>query len=113
MPAADGKTLLCLYYADVMFRLMKIDPTKKPKPYPQNSYLNYIVLASSWDIEAGTTNDWHEVSEYLKKVSPNTFDQEAGRKLDLGIFRSHFGREELLGVVEHQIKNMQSFGATY
>jgi len=113
MPASDGKSLLCLYDADVVLRLMRIDPTKKSKPFPEKSYLNWIVLASSWDVEPGTTNDWQEVSEYLKTVSPDTFNQEAGTKLDLGISRSHYEKDELLPVVERQINNMQLYGSTY
>jgi hypothetical protein len=113
MPAADGKSLLCLYDADVVLRLMRIDPTRKSKPFPEKSYLNWIVLASSWDVETGTTNDWQEVFEHIKAVSPDTFNQEAGTKLDLGISRSHYEKDELLPVVERQIKNMQLYGSTY
>ena len=112
MPASDGKSLLCLYDADVVLRLMKIDPTKKFSPFPKESYLNWIVLASTWDVKTGTTNDWQEVSEHLKTVSPEIFNQEAGPKLDLGISRSHYEKDELLPVVERQINNMQN-GSSY
>lgn len=113
MPAPDGKSLLCLYDADVVLRLMRIDPAKTFKPFPEKSYLNWIVLASSWDVEQGTTNDWQEVSEYLRTVSPDIFHQEAGTKLDLGISRSHYEKDDLLPVVERQINNMQLYGSTY
>jgi hypothetical protein len=113
MPASDGKSLLCLYDADVVLHLMRIDPTEKFKPFLKNSYLNWIVLASSWDVKPGTTNDWQEVSEYLKTVSSDTFKQEAGTKLDLGISRFRYEKDELLLVVKQQIKNMQLYGSTY
>jgi hypothetical protein len=113
MPASDGKSLLCLYDADVVLRLMRIDPAKNFKPFPEKSFSNWIVLASSWDVEQGTTNDWQEVSEYLRTVSPDIFNQEAGTKLDLGISRSHYEKDDLLPVVERQINNMQLYGSTY
>jgi hypothetical protein len=112
MLAADGKSLLCLYDADVDLRLMRFDPTKKAIKFPPNSYLNYIIIASSWSVEQGTSNDWHEVSEYLKKVPPSAFNQQAGTKLDLGVFRIHYERDDLLSVVGSQITNMQH-GASY
>ena len=112
IPAANGKTLLCLYYADVLYRLMRIDQTQKSKPFPKDSYLNYIVLGSSWDIKPGTTNDWYEVAEYLKTVPLSTYNKEALTTLDLGIWRFYFSREDLLSAVELQITNMQR-GATY
>jgi hypothetical protein len=112
MPASDGKSLFCLYCADVLFRLVKIDPTQEPEPLPKDSYLHYIVLASSYHIEAGTSNDWREVCEYLKTVPTNTFNEEAATTYDLGIVRLHFERKDLLPAVEQQIENMR-WGFTY
>jgi len=112
MPAADGKSLLCLYYADVCFRLFRIDPTKKPGPFPQGNYLKYIVKESSWDIKPGTTNDWYEVLNHLKTAPPDIFDQEAGTTYDLGVCRLHFGRKDLSDAVETQIQNMR-WGFSY
>jgi len=97
IPATDGKTFLCLYYADVLYRLMKVYPGRSPTPFAKTSYLNFVVLSSSCHLESGTTNDWHEVSEYLKSVPPNTFNQHA-----LG-----FRRKVLTSGVDLQIWNMR------
>jgi hypothetical protein len=115
-PGAEGKTFLCLYETDTYLCLLKIDPTKRPKQFLPKSDLNWIVLASSWDVESGTTNDWQEIRDYLKTVPLNTFSQEAVTTLDLGFIRLGLGqyrKENLLQVVEQQIKNMRQYGATY
>jgi hypothetical protein len=76
IPAADGKTFLCLYYADVRFRLLRIDPSKMPVAFPQGSYLKYIVLSSSCHIEPATDDDWRQVSHYLESVPQSVFNQQ-------------------------------------
>jgi len=107
IPGTNGDYLLCLYYADVHYRLMKIDPHQQFAPFPKNSYLNYIILTTPWNIEEGTSNDWEEAHSYLKAVPQSTFDQQAGTTYDLGIVRFHFQREELLAEVEREIYNSQ------
>ncbi len=97
IPAADGKTFLCLYYADVLYRLMRVDPSKRPTPFPPQNYLNYIVLSSSCHIEPGTADDWHQASEYVKAVPADVFNQQS-----LG-----FRRQVLSSGVNQTIWNMQ------
>jgi len=104
-PAPGGKCLLILYDADVHYRLVRVDPTRPFNKFPENSYLSHIVHSSPWKIEEGTSNDWEEVCSYLKTVSQNTFNQQAATKLDLGIARFHYQREELVSEVERQIYN--------
>lgn len=107
MPGAEGDELLILYYADVHYRLMRIDPTKPSSKFQNGSYLNYIVLTSPWSIEEGTSNDWEEVHSYLKAVPQDVFDRQACATFDLGVVRQQFQRGELLSEVEREIYNSQ------
>jgi hypothetical protein len=105
MPGADGQHLLFLYYADVRYRLMRIDLNRQPTGFRSDSYLNYIVLSSSWNVEEGTSKDWEEAHSYLKEVPQSVFDRQAVTTCDLGVVRFHHQREELLSEVERQINN--------
>ena len=107
MPAADGQCLLFLYDADVHYRLMRIDPNRQSVPFPSDSYLNYVVLSSSWKIEEGTSNDWEEAYSYLKTVPQSVFDQEVVGTWDLVFVRLHYQKEELLSEVKREIRNSQ------
>jgi hypothetical protein len=107
MPGADGQHLLFLYYADVHYRLMRVDPNRPSVSFPSGSYLNYIVLSSPWDVEEGTSNDWEEAHSYLKTVSQSVFDQQAVTTCDFGVVRLHYQRGELLSEVEREIYNSQ------
>jgi hypothetical protein len=100
IPAADGKTFFCLYYADVLFRFFRIDPSKRPTPFPQGSYLNYIVLSCSCHIEPATVEDWNQMSAYLKSVPADVFNQET-----IGFIG--FRRNILSSGVDQTIWNMQ------
>ncbi|MGO8931766.1 MAG: hypothetical protein ACLQU3_33340 [Limisphaerales bacterium] len=112
MPAKDGKCLLALYYADVHYRLIRIDPAAQSRTFHEGSYLNYISLASPWNIEEGTSNDWEEVHMYLKTVPQDILKREVLPTQELGVFSSYFDRETLLSEVEREIYNSQR-GWTY
>jgi hypothetical protein len=115
MSSSDGKALLCLYDFDVDLRLLRIDPTHSPKPFLPQSRLDTIVCASPCYIEAGTTNDWQEILDYLKNLSPTDFSHQAIPIHDFGIIRFGVGesaRQNLLRGIEEQIKIMHQFGAT-
>jgi len=107
IPAADGQHLLFLYDADVHYRLMRIDPNKQLAGFPSASYLNYIVLSSTWNIEEGTSNDWEEAHSYLKTVPQSVFDRQAVTTCDLGVMHLRYQRGELLSEVEREIYNSQ------
>ena len=110
----DGKTLLCLYDFDVDLRLLRFDPTRNPKPFLPQSRLDTIVCASPWYVEAGTTNDWQEILDYLKNLTPGDFSHQAIPIHDFGILRFGVGesaRQNLLRGIEEQIKVMHQFGA--
>jgi len=77
IPGPDAKAFFCLYYADVVYRLVKVNPGEKTTPFATNSYLNYIVISSSCAVESGTTNDWHSVSRYIDAIPDDVFKQEA------------------------------------
>jgi hypothetical protein len=112
MPAKDGKCLLGLYYADVHYRLIRIDPTAPSRTFPEGSYLNKIILSSPWNIEEGTSNDWEEVHMYLKTVPQVILKKEVLPTEELGVFSPYFDRETLLSEVEREIYNSQR-GWTY
>ena len=97
IPSADGRTFLCLYCADIFYRLIKVDPRKPPSMFTGSSYLNFIVRSTSCHVESGTIDDWEDLSKYLKSVSNDVFDQES-----LG-----FTRAVLISGVDLQIVNMQ------
>lgn len=114
VPATDGKTLLCLYNFDVDLRLLKIDPTQNPKPFPPKSRLDTIVCSSPWHVESGTTNDWQEMSDYLKSLPSDAFKRRAVPAFGLGVMRFGLGqeaRENLLRRMEEQITVMHQLGA--
>lgn len=112
IPAPDDKVLLCLYDFDVDLRLLRIDPTKSPKPFPPKSNLDAIVCASPWCIETGTTNDWQEMLDYLKSLPSGAFKRQSVPAYDLGIIRLHGSPEYIQQWMEGQIKFMHQFGAT-
>lgn len=107
MPVADGQHLLFLYDADVHYRLMRVDLNRQSVGLPSASYLNYIVLSSSWNVEEGTSNDWEEAYSYLKTVPQSVFDRQAVTTCDLGVVRLRYQRGELLSEVEREIYNSQ------
>jgi hypothetical protein len=111
IPAADGETFFCLYYADVRYRLMKIEPSKSPTSFSKTSYLSFIVISSSCHIESATTNEWYEVLQYLKTAPHKAFEQDACTIYDLGVWRYHFDRQELSDAVQNQIDNI-NWGVT-
>jgi hypothetical protein len=111
MLAAD-KTLLCLYNFDVDLRLLRIDPAKSPKPFSSESRLDAIVCASPWYIEAGTTNDWQEMLDYLKKLPSGAFKSQSVPTFDLGIISLHGSPESIQQRIEGQIGLMHRFGAS-
>jgi hypothetical protein len=97
VPAADGNAFFCLYYADVCYRLIKIDPGKKSTPLTKTNYLGFIVLSSSCQVESATINDLDGLSKYLKSVPAETFNQQS-----LG-----FRRDTLTSGVDLQIWNLK------
>jgi hypothetical protein len=114
MLATNGEALLCLYNFDVDLRLLKIDPTQNPKPFQPNSRLDAIVCSSPWHVESGTTNDWQEMSDYLRGLSSDAFKRQTVPAYDLGVMRFGLGqeaRENLLRRVEEQITVMHQSGA--
>ena len=112
--AANGKALLCLYNFDVDLRLLRIDSTQNPEPFPSKSRLDTIVCSSPWHVESGTTNDWQEMSDYLKSLLSEAFKRQAVPAYDLGVMRFGLGqetRENLLRRMEEQIAVMHQLGA--
>jgi hypothetical protein len=107
IPAADGRRLYGLYYADVCFRLVKIDPDLQRKPFSKDSYLGYIIQESTCSVEAATLSDWREVSAYLKAVAPEAYKKEVLSTWVLGVWPSYYSRSTLMKEVALQITNME------
>ena len=105
MPASDGEGLLFLYYADVHFYLMRVNPEHETVAFPTGSYLPYIVLSSPWEIEEGTRKDWAQIRSYLENVPQEIFDRQSVTMSDLGFVQLHFEREKLLSEVNREINN--------
>ncbi len=103
MPAEDGKCLLGLYYADVHYRLIRIDPTAQSRQFPKDSYLNYIILSTPWNIQEGTSNDWEEVQRYLKTVPQHILKKEVLHTDELGALSPSFDKKSLLSEVNREI----------
>lgn len=106
-PAADGRRLYGLYYADVCFRLLKIDPDSRSVSFPKGSYLNAVVVESGCSVEAASINDWREVSLYLKTVPLVAYKNEVPYNWAFGVWPSYFSRSTLARAVDFQITNME------
>lgn len=107
MPGMGDNCLLFLYYADVHYRLMRVDLNKKSSPFTSGSYLNYIVLSSDWNVEEGTSNDWEAAYSNLTTVPKNVFNQQAVTTYLLGIVPTQYRRDDLRSEVKREINNTQ------
>jgi hypothetical protein len=109
--STNGKALICLYNFDIDFRLIKIVYGDSSQSFQPKSDLEKLVVSSSCRIETAGLDDWIEMSNYLKAMSPADFKRQSIPICDLGIIKINESLKETERCVNTQVEEMQRSGA--
>jgi hypothetical protein len=98
--------ILCLYDADVLLRLIRIDPNRPREHFSPKSALNWIIAGSTCFIEQGHFREWNSVSNYFANPQASNLKATWIPTLDYGIGRISADPKLLSNRVSTQIDYM-------